>query len=108
MLDDNRIPRDDELDIMVLTLFAVEAMMPLYTSAQRDVLMPYVRGLAVYQVSRPIAREVKTNVVDFVAALIKSRLAKTVTRERRSALADARNVLQYSVNEFGHCMYDDE
>lgn len=78
----------------------------LYTPAQRDVLMPYVRGLATYEASRPAAPR-RTNVVDFETALIKARLSKAVARERRSALVEARNVLQHGVNEFGDCLYED-
>lgn len=97
---------EDELDIMVLTLQALEGHMILFTDAQRDVLLPYMRGLASYEASRP--KERRCNVIDFETAQVKRRLEGYVGRERHSAIADARTVLQHGVNDFGDCIYDDE
>jgi hypothetical protein len=108
MLDDRHLAPDEELDILVLTARALEGHMVLFTDAQRDVLMPYLRGLCAYEASRPAARRPVSNVLDFETALIRSRLSKTVSRERRSAIADARNVLQHGVNEFGDCIYAED
>ncbi|MBD8663046.1 hypothetical protein IFT59_07240 [Rhizobium sp. CFBP 8752] len=107
MLDETQIGANDELDIMVLTLKALEGHWILFTPAQRDALMPYVRGLTVYEARRPAARR-RTNVVDFETALIKARLSKTVAHERRSALAEGRTVLQHGVNELGDCIYAED
>ena len=101
MLDETKLATDDELDILVLSLRAIDVFMPLYTAQQRDVMLPYVRSLAVYEASRPAVRRPVSNVVDFDAALTRSRLEKAINRERRSALADGQQLLQHGVNEFG-------
>ena len=107
MLDERHLAPDEELDLMVLTARALEGHLVLYTPAQIDVVMPYLRGLCAYEASRPATRRPVSNVLDFETLLIRSRLAKTVSRERRSAVADARKTLQHCVNEFGDCVFDD-
>ncbi|KQS84840.1 hypothetical protein [Rhizobium sp. Leaf383] len=107
MLDDRHIAPDEELDIMVLTARAIEGHLMLYTDTQRDVMLPYLRGLCAYEASRPAARRPKSNILDFETALVKKRLEKIVYTERRSALVEGRNILQHGVNSFGDAVYDD-
>lgn len=107
MLDDRHIAPDEELDEMVLMARALEGHMILYTDRQRDRMMKVLRGLLSYEASRPAWHRPQTNIVDFETALIKSRLSKTVFTERRSAIADARNVFQHGVNAFGDAVYED-
>ena len=107
MLDETQMASDEELDVMVLMARAIEGHMILYTDGQRDVMMKVLRGLSAYEASRPAWHRPVSNVIDFETALIRSRLMKTVSRERRSAIADARKTLQHGVNEFGDLIFDD-
>ncbi|WP_421477696.1 hypothetical protein [Agrobacterium tumefaciens] len=107
MLDKKHMASDEELDEMVLMARALEGHMILYTDAQRDRMMKVLRGLLAYEASRPAWHRPAANVIEFETALIRSRLMKTVSRERRSAIADARKTLQHGVNEFGDLIFDD-
>lgn len=107
MLDDRHLAPDEELDVLVLTARAIEGHLMLYTDAQRDVMLPYLRGLFAYEASRPASKRPSSNIVDFEMAAIKARLERTVSRQRRTALAEGRAVLQHGVNSFGDAVYDD-
>lgn len=98
----------EETDVMVLTLRAIEGHMPLYTPAQQDFMMKQVHGLAAYEATRPEWKRPVNNVIDLETAAVKARLEGHIRRERRSAIADVRNVLQHGVNQFGDAIYDDD
>jgi hypothetical protein len=105
MLDETLIP--EELDIMVLTAWAIEGHLHLLTDAQREIMTHHLRGLLSYEASRPAERRV-SNVLDFETAAIKVRLEKSIRSQRKLAIADARNVLQHGVNAFGDCIWPDD
>ncbi|MBB4102377.1 hypothetical protein [Allorhizobium borbori] len=97
----------EEMDVMVLTMRAIEAHMALYSDAQQDIMMQHVRGLAAYEASRPEwKRPVKDNVIDLEIARVKARLEGHVRRERSSAIAETRNTVKHWVNAFGDDVYD--
>lgn len=107
MLDEKHMASDEELDEMVLMARALEGHMILYTDAQRDRMMKMLRGLLAYEASRPAWHSPVSNVLDFETALIKSRLTKSISTQRRSAIADIRDVLQHGMNVFGDAVYED-
>jgi hypothetical protein len=104
---ESQIP--EELDILVLTLQALDGHMPLFSPAQREKVFPYMRGLASYEASRPASKRPASNIVDFETAAVKSRLEKSVRQTRAAQLADAYAVYKHGVKELGDLVhYDDE
>lgn len=98
---------EEELDILVLSLEAIEAYDG-FSIRQRERLMPYIRGLATYKATRPGAPR-ESNVVEFEAHLIRRKIEPVVRAERRSALAHGLAVHQtyrHGVNEFGDDVFD--
>lgn len=103
---DTQIP--EELDILVLTLQALDGHMPLFSPAQKEMVLPYVRGLASYEASRPESKRPASNIVDFESAVVKARLEKSIRQTRAAQLADAYAVYKHGVNEFGYLVHDDD
>ncbi|ARQ56898.1 hypothetical protein Kim5_CH00790 [Rhizobium sp. Kim5] len=99
---------EEELDILVLSLVAIEAYDG-FSVRQHERMMPYIRGLAAYKATRPGAVR-ENNVIDFEERVIQRRLETVIRSERRSALADGRRVHEnysHGVNEFGDDVYPD-
>ena len=99
---------EEELDEMVLAMWAIEAFKG-YSPRQRERMTRYVRSLATYDVTRPKWKRPSTvdtasNVVDLETHVIRRKLEPVVRTSRKSALAHGLAVHQayaYGVNEFG-------
>jgi hypothetical protein len=105
---------EEELDEMVLALWAIEAYEG-YSPAQRERMTRYVRSLAAYDVTRPSWKRPSTadtssNVVDLETHAIRRKLEPVVHSTRKSALAHGLAVHQTyacGVNEFGDLEFAD-
>lgn len=98
---------EEELDVLVLSLEAIEAYDG-FSARQRERLMPYIRGLATYKATRPGAIR-ESNVVDFETHAIRRKLEPVVRTSRKSALAHGLAVhetYRHGVNEFGDDVFD--
>lgn len=102
---------EEELDEMVLALWAIEAYEG-YSPAQRERMTRYVRSLATYDVTRPkwkrpssaTTATTASNVVDLETHAIRRKLEPAVRASRKSALAHGLAVHEtytHGVNEFG-------
>ncbi|MGJ7040919.1 hypothetical protein J2Y63_004187 [Shinella sp. BE166] len=99
---------EEELDEMVLALWAIEAYQG-YSPAQQERMTRYVRGLTAYEATRPAARR-PSNVIDLETHIIRRKIEPVVRAARKSALAEGLRVHQayaYDVNEFGDIEYPD-
>lgn len=104
---------EEELDEMVLALWAIEAYTG-YSPAQRERMTRYVRSLAAYDVTRPAWKRPSTadtasNVVDLETHVIRRKLEPVVRASRKSALAHGVRLHQtyaYGVNCFGDDVFD--
>lgn len=98
----------EELDEMVLTLWAIEAYQG-YSPAQQERMTRYVRGLAAYEATRPAARR-PSNVIDLETHIIRRKVEPVVRAARKSALAHGHGVhetYRCGMNEFGDLEFAD-
>lgn len=82
------------------------------SAEERDVMLPYLRGLETYVACRP-QRVLTADVIDFDDYLRTKRVQKAVVEQRRSAIDHTRRVLgqqhqRLVVDDNGWVMYDDE
>lgn len=99
---------EEELDEMVLSLWAIEAYQG-YSPAQQEKMTRYVRGLAAYEATRPASRH-PPNIIDLEAHLICRKIEPMIRAERKSALAHGHRVHEtytYGMNEFGDLEFPD-
>ncbi|MEY9770122.1 hypothetical protein [Sinorhizobium fredii] len=95
-----------DLDIIDVLHDAVDAYLPsILEEDRRQKALRFLRGSKAYLATRPAHRK-SVEIISLGDYAVSPRARKAVGRTRRSALADATNYLQHTVNEFGDCDFD--
>lgn len=87
------------MDIMEINARCIAKCLPELDPAERAAMEPYLRGLETYLASRPLSAEI----ISFDRQVLKNRWQRHTVRERRKAVAAAREI---TVDEFGWEVYD--